>query len=360
MGLLRVKGMYHSDLRHEQARQIIDVEQVYEAHSSARVEHGSRFAGSMSWKQVNGRTYLYRKVKESNRSLGPESEATKAIHAAFHSGRDRIRHRLSGLALRLDQMAPVNRALGIARMPTGGARVVRALATSGLMGNGIDIVGTNALFAYERLTAVQIESGLLATGDVDLLFDSRRNLKLISADLGPGGLLGLLRKADASFSMVGERSFRAVNAKGFMVDLIKPMPKTMLSTAERVSLGGGGDMQAVEIEGLKWLVNSPKHRVTVIDERGYPVDMSVPDPRCFAIHKAWLSSRMDREPVKRRRDAEQARLVAGLVNDRLPHLRFDAHDLTALPAAMCRSVEALLAKLPRRDETALTGLEPDW
>lgn len=75
---------------------------------------------------------------------------------------------------------------------------------------------------------------------------------------------------------------------------------------------------------------------------------------------AAVSLRTDRELIKRRRDAEQARLVAGLVNDRPPHLRFDAHDLTALPAAMCRSVEALLAKLPRGDEAAPTGLEPDW
>ncbi len=78
MGLLAVRDMYHSDLRHAQARQTIDVEQVHEAHASARVEHVPRYAGPMSWKRVDGRTYLCRKVKGSDRSLGPERSAVVA------------------------------------------------------------------------------------------------------------------------------------------------------------------------------------------------------------------------------------------------------------------------------------------
>ena len=145
---------------------------------------------------------------------------------------------------------------------------------------------------------------------------------------GAGGLLGLLLNVDPSFSLVGRRSFRSVNDKGFMVDLIKPTPKNALSTTERATLDGEDDRHAVEIEGLEWLVDSSRQRV-VIDGRGCPLEMSVPDPRSFVIHKAWLSSREDREPIKRKRDGEQARLVAELVKERLPHLRFDAHDLTA-------------------------------
>ena len=355
-----VKVMSHMDLRHEQARQLIDVEQAFEAYRAARVEHDARYAGSMSWKRINGDDYLYRKVKGSNRSLGPMSEATRATHSAFHSGRERIRGRMSGLAGRLDEMAPVNRALGLARVPKTGARVLRSLAVAGLMGKAIDIVGTNALFAYERMAAVQVESGLLATGDTDLLFDSRRSLKLISSDIGAGGLLGLLRKADPSFSLTGPRSFRAVNDGGFMVDLIKPIPKNALSTTERSTLGGEDDMHAVELEGLKWLVNSPKQRVVVIDERGYPLEVSVPDPRSFAIHKAWLSSRADREPIKCKRDGGQATLVAELVKERLPHLRFDAHDLTALPAAICSSAASILDAASPSKDTDRTRMEPDW
>lgn len=195
---------------------------------------------------------------------------------------------------------------------------------------------------------------------MDLLFDARRTLKLVSPDLASDGLLGLLRKVDGSFAPVGRGSFRAANDAGYMVDLIKPMPKDRFSTAGCTSLGGPDDVQAVEIEGLRWLINSPKHRTVVFDERGYPFEMSVPDARAFALHEAWLSSRDDREPIRRKRDEGQARLVAALVAERLPRLAFDAPDLTALPAALRRSAELVLRDGSRKENTAASRVTPDW
>ena len=57
-----------------------------------------------------------------------------------------------------------------------------------------------------------------------------------------------------------------------------------------------------------------------------PVLMPVPDPRAFAIHKAWLSKQGDREPVKKRRDFNQAVTVFKLLQEFLPNfpLRADA------------------------------------
>ncbi|WP_201221746.1 GSU2403 family nucleotidyltransferase fold protein [Halochromatium roseum] len=48
----------------------------------------------------------------------------------------------------------------------------------------------------------------------------------------------------------------------------------------------------------------------------------VPDPRAFAFHKAWLSQRMDREPVKKPRDLAQAFAVARLIRDQRPQCSF--------------------------------------
>jgi ribosomal protein S12 methylthiotransferase accessory factor YcaO len=39
----------------------------------------------------------------------------------------------------------------------------------------------------------------------------------------------------------------------------------------------------------------------------------VPDPRAFALHKAWLSSLPTREALKKPRDLNQAQAVASLV-----------------------------------------------
>jgi len=43
------------------------------------------------------------------------------------------------------------------------------------------------------------------------------------------------------------------------------------------------------LPGLQWLLNSPKLDAVAIDEDGWPVPMRVPDPRAFALHKAWLA-----------------------------------------------------------------------
>ena len=87
--------------------------------------------------------------------------------------------------------------------------------------------------------------------------------------------------------------------------------------------------------------------------------MSVPDPRAFTIHKAWLASRDDREAIKRKRDAAQARLVAELVTKYLPHLTFDGQDLSALPLAMRQAVNHIL---PVQDGVIDDAglIEPDW
>jgi hypothetical protein len=57
--------------------------------------------------------------------------------------------------------------------------------------------------------------------------------------------------------------------------------------------------------------------------------MRVPDPRAFALHKAWLSGLPTREPLKKPRDLAQARAVAQLVQDDTPQLSFET-TLTSL------------------------------
>ncbi|MGX7705390.1 GSU2403 family nucleotidyltransferase fold protein [Methylobacterium sp. Gmos1] len=351
-----------TDWTHEQVRQFVDAEQVLSAYQAARTELARRYAGSMAWKTVRGHQYLYRKRGTAWSSLGPRGAETEAAHAAFHDGRSRLKQRLSGLAQRLDAMAPVNRALSLGRMPVVAARALRVLAAAHLLGAGIRVVGTHALFAYERMAGLRIASGHLATGDIDLLFDARARLSLVAealpgGDLGRDGLIGLLRSVDRSFEPTGPQSFRAVNRDGFMVDLIQPLPPDRMARNARSRIGTSPeDLSAVEIEGLAWLVNCPKVAAVTIDARGYPVGLVVPDPRAFALHKAWLATRDDRDPLKRGRDAGQARLVAGLVAARLPHLSFDDPALGAIPRALRDRAGEIL---PEPGE-APRSIEPDW
>ena len=76
--------------------------------------------------------------------------------------------------------------------------------------------------------------------------------------------------------------------------------------------------------------------------------MACIDPRVFALHKMWMSKEQSREPLKRKRDAAQAKAVAMVANDFLD-LSFSAKDLSALPIELVRCAKDLAAlKQPNR------------
>lgn len=344
------------NLTGEKTRQLIDTEQVFEQWASSSQELSHRFSGSMTWKSISGNDYLYRKHSQVAKSLGPRSTETEIAYKQFRDGKEATKNRLAALSVRLNEMAAINRAMRIGRMPLLPARILRALSKRNSLGTHIIVAGTHALFAYERLAGVRIESGLLATGDIDLLRDSRNRLSLTGDATFGEGIIGLLQQVDKSFRLIAKGSFRAANDSGFLVDLITPAARQLLKP--KAEMDPGDDLVAVEIEGLQWLVNSPKIKVTVLDERGFPLDCIVPDPRAFALHKLWLSERNDRDPLKRRRDREQAQLVAMLVKKHLPQLRFEQLDLTALPEKLRNRANEFRSDNVSSPETGQT--EPDW
>ena len=198
------------------------------------------------------------------------------------------------------------------------ARILRELDAAGL-NKSFTVLGTQALFGYEAAGGVQFLVELLALGDIDLLYDNRQKITLVSSKLDGLGLLGLLKRADRSFECIRKRGFRAANAGQFMVDLI--MPPRGMHESDPVSFAAE-DLVAAGVPGLQWLLNAPKIDTVAIDEGGWPTPLRVPDPRAFALHKAWLASRPDRDPIKKPRDLAQAQAVAALVREQMPHLPF--------------------------------------
>ncbi len=327
------KCIFMIELSPQQTQQKINCEQVYTAYRAAQQDYSARFKGSMAWKKVNGKSYLYRKTKKIWISLGPETDETRAIYQSFTDGREQAKQRLETLKSRLAEMAPVNVALRLGRVPLLAARILRRLDAEHILGKGLCVVGTNALYVYEAMAGIHLDGSQLATLDIDLLFDARQSLKIASSALNEAGLLGLLQSVDHSIQPVGANSFRAANRDGYLIDLITPLTRFAASsgTPPRVS-DHAADLLPVEIAGLKWIESSPMVEHIVIDEKGFPLNMVVPDPRVFAMHKAWVAQRDDRTPEKSRRDRWQADTVAALVVKYLPHLDFTGTDLMALPA----------------------------
>ncbi len=273
-------------------------------------------------------------------------------------GRAQHRDRLAGLTRRLDEVAPVNTAMGLGRVPTIAARILRACDEHRLLGEHLLVVGTNAVFAYEAAAGVQAESGLVATGDMDLLYDARRHISLALSDVHQRGLIGILQRIDTSFMPQGRRGFRASNNDGYLVDLIRPEARNPFRDRRRTALTDlSDDLEGAAIFGLDWLVNSPRLEAVAIDERGYPVRMVVIDPRAFALHKAWLSARPDREPIKAARDLEQARLAAAIAT-RYLRLEFGSSDLAALPSAL-RELAPALSVAETAEHRQKPG-QPNW
>jgi hypothetical protein len=182
---------------------------------------------------------------------------------------------------------------------------------------------------------------MMSTKDVDILWDIRRKLTIVTdSDSNPDGMLGIIRKADRSFETVRSEDFRAVNRNGYMVDLIKPLPKKIMQK-ELDRIGGPGDLKAIEIRNLHWFISSPKFTQIVIGDDGMPAPMIVPDPLAFALHKFWLSNQDDREPIKKQRDRGQAIAVGKLVVEHLPQYRFDAPELRMFPLEVVQKATEL-------------------
>lgn len=344
------------ELNNQQTRQLIDCEQIYASYRAAVTELATRFAGSVSWKQVSGRRYLYRKRRNQWVSLGPESEDTHATYRQFMDGRAALRIRRDTLNQRLQDMAPVNRALKLGRVPITSARLLRRMDRAGLLGHGIKVAGTHALYAYERMGGVQFGEEAVTTMDIDLLYDSRVKLKLVSGELSRDGIMGMLKQQDATFRLTERNSFRAVNNDGFMVDLIMRPAKAASSTRSRVG-DDAEDLSAVEIEGLQWLENAPAISQIVMDERGFPLTVTVPDPRVFLCHKAWIARRDDRDPLKKRRDMHQARSIAEMLAIRIPSLTFDDPALSALPTHIMALGQVLMQECAA---TQRENQDRDW
>jgi hypothetical protein len=326
--------LHLNSLTGTQRRQLIDTQQVFAAWRVAKDEHTRRFTGGMRWATRGNTDYLLRKNGKSETSLGARSPEREQAYDAFIKGRTENQDRLKHLEKRLAELAPVNVAMGLGRVPTIAADILRSCDDAGLLGQHLFVIGTNALFAYEALSGAFAASDLIASGDIDLLYDARRSLSVAVIDVRQAGLIGLLQKADRSFAPFRPRGYRAANRDGYLVDLIRPEPRDLFRDKLPAGLTNlPDDMEGAPIFGLTWLISTRKVEAVAIDERGYPIRMVAIDPRAFALHKAWLSKRPDREPVKAIRDLEQAKAAADIAV-RYLQLPFDSDALDALPAAL--------------------------
>lgn len=315
-----------------QQRVLIDASQAFASYRQA-LATWRRYEGGMAWKSVKGREYLIKVINRrgGTKSLGPRTTEKERTFTEFVQGKTTAKERLDTATATLEEFAGMCRGVRINRVPSVVTAILRKLDEFGLLEKSLMVIGTHALYGYEASAGVMLSAGLTGTTDVDFLWDARAsvNLALLDEDVAEAGVLAVLRKVDRSFEQSSRGGFRAVNSHGFFVDLVKQSP-TPPWKVEKDRMADS-DLTPAWLQQMKWLLASKKFHSIVIGADGEPAPMVAPDPRAFAVHKIWLSQQLDRDPLKKRRDALQAEAAAQIVHEKFPHLRFDPQMLRGFP-----------------------------
>ncbi len=317
-----------------QRRQLIDAQQRYTEWRRVSNEFKQSYKGSMGWHRKGNVEYLRRIISTNvHQGLGARSPETERLKEQYTEARKRLRTRLTKLGNGIKADAKLNRAQGLARVPRQACAVLRALDDAGLLGNGIHVVGTHSLYAYEAASGMLFTPDLLATSDLDLMADVRTRMVLAVQSGSHAGVMAALKSADNTYSV---DRHAAINDDGFAVELIRPTTRREAYTPER-DVGG---LTPAGVDGLKMLINAPRFESIAIGEDGMPVWIATIDPRAYALQKAWLSVQIERDPKKRRRDLAQAHAVVSVA--KALGLAFAKRDLSALPKDLVSQAEALL------------------
>ena len=329
--------MRFRDLTGEQARQYADTSQVFEEwRLTARQMwngHGGAYTANVRWeKNKTGAEYLVQRKNNIKKSLGRRTRDLERFHDEYNKEKARLIEREKSLRVELKRMAPINRAMLLGRVPGVVADILRKFDEQGFLGTKVAVIGTNALYAYEALCAVHIQSAVLATRDADFLWDSASRLQLAIAEVRPPSVIGLIRRADRSFDAGAGYGYLARNDAGFEVEMLTPSEEE----GDALPLGlSEDDLQATPYRGLQALQVLEKTSAVAIDERGMPVQMVVPEIRSFALHKEWVASRADRKALSKGRDRDQAKIVRRLAEKHLG-LSFGAPEMARVTEQLDR------------------------
>jgi hypothetical protein len=313
------KNASFQDIGDDARRQYIDARATFEALEAAEAL-AATVRGGMYWKTTNGTDYLVRtSAGNAQKSLGPRSAENEAIYASFTSRKAQAQARVKGLREALTRHQRMNRALFVGRVPTIVIDILNLLQRSGIAEH-FTVVGTHALYAYEAAAGVRVESAAVATRDVDLLWDTRKHLKL-STQLKrlDSSMLALLRKVDSSFALIDHQLYTAVNSSGFEVDILRretqeqdPHPVKLTDAEE--------DFWVVQARNAEQLVSAQRFSAMVVGTTGHMARMNTVHPLALVKFKQWLAKRPDRDPLKTSRDLLQAETVEQLVAEYLPQL----------------------------------------
>jgi hypothetical protein len=297
----------------EQLRVAINLRSSYERWVLLERERRAR-GGVLAWKTISGKDYLYLRVDRdgNGRSLGPRSSETEAMHADYMRSQ-------SGMQAVKNQLAvntKLYRAAGLPCIASNAARFLSEAHLQSVLDRDVIVVGTTAMAAYQLESAHRYLDGMHATEDLDLSWrGKKRHLQPV--------LMPVLKAVDDTYTVNAERTFQARNQSGFEIEILVSPQRESATVKEK-------PLPLPLIEQGDFLRGAPvKQFVCGFD--GTPCKLIVPDPRWFALHKAEAANDARRNPLKRPKDARQARALWASVQLHMPQYPIDAAFVRNIP-----------------------------
>lgn len=306
----------------EQARALINLDQRYRVWMEAE-----RVLASLPYdlrrKEVGGRAYLYEIGDRSGngRSLGPWSPENENKFETYRRDKAAAKTRRDHYNAMAQESARLCRALRLPQLANQAGEILREADRRDLLGSHLLVIGTNAMGAYSIEAGGFIREAPDETYDFDLAWSATE-----SDDDGPT-LWKMLKAVDPTFTVNTERSFQALNAKAYEVEILVAPSRagTMFRTDQP---------RPTPLPEQEWLLLGNRIDRVVTCRDGSPARIVAPDPRWFALQKLWMSKQAKRNSLKRTKDFKQGRAILDAVHSVMPQFPLDAAFEASLPSEL--------------------------
>ena len=304
----------------------------------------SHLSGAFTTKRIRGSDYVYFQYSDPGGakrqfSIGRRSPEIDEITRQYAIAREESEADEEQIA----RLAGLLRAAGVATVPHGPARILRALADAGVFSVGGVLMGSYAFLAIGNLLGVRWPGAAWRTQDVDIAAHLQVAVPDMTADV-PKALDALQMGFVPVPQLDPEHpstSFR-VRGKPLSVDLITP--------------GTDRDSRPIQIRRLNAAAAPIKYlslgmsdaQPAVVVEGASATLIVVPNPARFALHKLLVSqTRSVIQQTKAPKDLHQASLILEVLTEDRPE------DLESAADAFRASGPAVTSKVARGLRTAV-------
>jgi hypothetical protein len=268
--------------------------------------------GSFTSKTIKNRRYWYFQLPSdagrTQRYVGVETPELLDRIAGHRQAKDDEKERRSLVSILI-------RSFGLPRPLSEIGAIVEALARAGVFRLAGVLVGTVAYQTYSGMLGVKLPMAAIQTGDVDIAQFTHISVAL--EDRTPP-VLDVLKEVDPTFRAVqgigrkqGETSYIAKG--GIRVDFLTPNDGP--ETDEPQSLPAL-QTDAQPLRFLSFLIREPQHAIVM---HGAGIQVLVPSPERFAVHKLIVSRRRPEGAAKRDKDLLQAEALLGVLTEKRPY-----------------------------------------